>query len=162
MKQIRNTIQKSTHYSSENYNSIVAFQEAIGAKSLSEAVNVLLERAFENLNYTTSMFEQFESLIKSIKKEIAASKEETISQSNRLVSVINTGYRLQARTYGICKKAEEHRLTFHPDNWNNINPEDRENRQKANISCNAFEQKAIKDAFELLKKPDANQGVKMS
>lgn len=159
LKQIRNTIQKSTHYNQENYNAVVAFQEATGSKSLSEAVNILLERAFENLNNTNHMFEQFESQIKDLRREIKDSKNETINQSNRLVSIYNTGFRLQARTYGIVRMAEESRTTFHDSNWNNVEPKIKELRRNSSIVCDAFEQKFIKQEFENLKKVEDNKGL---
>lgn len=156
MKQNRITKQRTTHYEPEIFDVIVAYQEATGSNSFSQTVNTLIERAFDNMNATKHIFEQFESRVKDIERKIDSTKEETIKQSNRLVSVYNTGFRLQAKTYGIVRMAEESRTTFHDSNWNNVEPKVKELRRNSSIVCDAFEQKFIREEFTKLKKVENN------
>lgn len=153
MKKDTNT-QKTIMFSQSNFELISGYHEALGSKSFSDTVNILIERAFENIDVSNNIKEQIAAQLNDLKKEIKASKEETTSQANRLVAVYNTGFRLQARTYGIIRKAEESRTTFYDKNWNDLDEDTIKIRKNSNIVCDAIEDTYIKLEFEKLKKND--------
>lgn len=96
MKKNTNT-QKTIMFTSNNFEKINGFHEALGSKNFSDTVNILMERAFDNINSTNHIFKQFELLIENLSKDIKDSKEETIRQSNKIISIYNKDSELQEK-----------------------------------------------------------------
>lgn len=145
---------KTIHFTEENFNFLEGLHHSLGAKNFSDTVNFAIEQSMMNLTELNRMQEREDAEKKALRELIIKLSEQLDAQTNRLISVVNTGHRLQARTYTIVKKAEENRETFHPSNWSNPDADTKKRRAEANHVSETFEEKGIHQFFSMLKQKE--------